>query len=85
MTEMADLEVLAKLAAQIAPGEEDGTTSTPATQASLLAMMGKITIDFRVAARLTDACLTEQPVLMECAGTDLTGCQALDRVLSPLL
>jgi hypothetical protein len=82
---MADLKVLAELAAKIAAREENGAASTPASQAVFFPCMGKITVNPCIATYFADACPIHQTVLMAGTRTHLTGCQAFNRLLCPIL
>src|SRR5574337_406668 len=67
---LAEIEVLAEDAAEVAPGEEYRAASVPPPKTTLLAKMGKITPHSCISAGSADLGLVRQTIDLAVPGTD---------------
>ena len=76
---LADIEVLAKHATQVAPAEEDRPRAAAAAQTVLFAAMGEIARNARIATRFASGGLIGQAVDATVARAGVASRQFLDR------
>jgi hypothetical protein len=70
---MADVEILAEIALQIAMGEENGSGPVLADQRGFFTEMGMISVNDRLIGGFADSFLTAQPVDAAFSGAKLAG------------
>jgi hypothetical protein len=85
VSNMADIEVLAELAPEVAPREEDRAAPIPAAQTVLLTEVCEITANTRIAARFAGCRLIRQPIHAAITRTYPAGPKTFKRLLRSLL
>lgn len=82
---LADVEVLAEDAAQVALGEENRAAAAPSAQAVLLTQVREVTADAGLASGAAGSGFTRQPVDAALARAGLAGLQPRDGLRRPAL